>query len=175
MMDYEDQLKLQAFLDGELPRGRGARSGQSWLARDAEARGALDELREDARGAGRPKRRQAARNARILLVENRARDRPAGDPASEPAAKAPLGALLRLLVPAASLAVLAIVGLIAVRDYCAGRFRTNGMEVAVADSEAFTYRDFPPARPWFGCRIRPKTRLRTTTTLVPWINTRNET
>src|SRR4051794_25606320 len=43
-MDSEDQLKVQAFLDGELPE-KEAREVASRLAQDAEATALLNELR----------------------------------------------------------------------------------------------------------------------------------
>src|SRR5438270_11040101 len=43
-MDYDSQLKLQAYLDGELPEGE-AREVANWLARDQEAVGLHAELR----------------------------------------------------------------------------------------------------------------------------------
>ena len=43
-MDYEAQLKLQAYLDGELPE-KEAREVANWLARDREAVALFAELR----------------------------------------------------------------------------------------------------------------------------------
>src|SRR5947207_11114128 len=43
-MDYDSQLKLQAYLDGELPEGE-AREIANWLARDKEAVALHAELR----------------------------------------------------------------------------------------------------------------------------------
>ena len=43
-MDYETQLKLQAFLDGELPEQE-ARDVAALVARDSEATDLLTELR----------------------------------------------------------------------------------------------------------------------------------
>ena len=43
-MDYDAQLKLQAFLDGELPEAE-ASEVANWLARDREAAALLEELR----------------------------------------------------------------------------------------------------------------------------------
>ncbi len=44
MINHETELKLQAFLDGELPAGD-AKSLAELLARDSEARSLIDELR----------------------------------------------------------------------------------------------------------------------------------
>src|SRR2546425_6017069 len=43
-MDYNSQLKLQAYLDGELPEAE-ARAVANWLAQDREAVALLGELR----------------------------------------------------------------------------------------------------------------------------------
>ena len=43
-MDHDAQLKLQAFLDGELPEAEASEVG-NWLARDREAAALLEELR----------------------------------------------------------------------------------------------------------------------------------
>ena len=43
-MDIDAQLKLQAFLDGELPESE-AREVANWVARDKEATALLAELR----------------------------------------------------------------------------------------------------------------------------------
>jgi anti-sigma factor RsiW len=43
-MNEESQIKLQAFLDGELPAGEAAEVRQ-WLERDCEARELLEELK----------------------------------------------------------------------------------------------------------------------------------
>ena len=43
MMDYEAQLKLQSYLDGELPENE-AREVANWLGRDPEAVALFTEL-----------------------------------------------------------------------------------------------------------------------------------
>ena len=44
MINHDSQLKLQAWLDGELPPGEAA-GVRDWLAKDAEANALLSELR----------------------------------------------------------------------------------------------------------------------------------
>ena len=44
MMDYDSQLKLQAYLDGELPENE-AREVAGWVAKDREAVALLSELK----------------------------------------------------------------------------------------------------------------------------------
>ena len=44
MINQDSQLKLQAYLDGELPSGEAAET-RDWIARDQEAQALLEELR----------------------------------------------------------------------------------------------------------------------------------
>jgi len=143
MMEYQDQLKLQAFLDGELPEAD-AREVAARLVREPEAAALLGELRRTRESlAGGEKAVKLPETREFYWSKIQREIVRLETPTSEPAAKAPLGALLRrLFVPAASLAVLVIVGVIVVRDYLPDGSALNGMEVAVADSEAFTYRDY---------------------------------
>jgi anti-sigma factor RsiW len=142
-MDFDAQLKLQAFLDGELPEGE-ANKVADWLARDREAAALLEELR-NTRGA------MAGFEAGIQLPESREffwskvqreiQRREAPAPKSAPT---PLLALLRrFLVPASALAALLVAGVVLIRP--AGPFgpaHTTGIETALADAGAFTYHDY---------------------------------
>jgi len=51
-MDLDSQLKLQAYLDGELPEAE-ARAVANWLAKDREAVGLHAGFAEYAPGPGR--------------------------------------------------------------------------------------------------------------------------
>ena len=142
-MDFDAQLKLQAFLDGELPEGE-ANKVADWVARDREAACLLEELR-NTRGA------LAGFEAGIQLPESREffwskvqreiQRREAPAPKSAPT---PLLALLRrFLVPASALAVILVAGAVLIRP--AGPFdhaHTAGIETALADAGAFTYHDY---------------------------------
>lgn len=143
-MNTEQQLKLQAFFDGELPDAE-AREIANWIATDPEAAALHSELKNT---------RQAlsGHEAEIKLPEsrefywskiereiNRLEKQEQAQPASPSFAK-----LFRLLVPASAFAVVAIVGLFAVRNFNpAGGARAVGpeLETALADAGAFTYRD----------------------------------
>ena len=71
-MDYDAQLKLQAFLDGELPEAE-ANEVANWLARDREAVALLAELRNTRKAmVGFEVGVATAGVARVLLVEDRA-------------------------------------------------------------------------------------------------------
>jgi anti-sigma factor RsiW len=142
-MDYNRQLKLQAFLDGELPEGE-ASTMADWLARDREAAALLEELR-NTRGA------LAGFEAGIQLPESREffwskvrREIERLDTPAPKTAPTPFYALLRrFLVPASALALVLVGGVVLTRPNAPfGRAATTGIETALADSGAFTYRDY---------------------------------
>jgi anti-sigma factor RsiW len=139
-MDYETQLRLQAYLDGELPeREEGEVAGL--LSRDQEAAALAQELRNT-------REAMAGSEANLRLPESREFywskikreiDRlETAAPESEPAASQ-LARWWRLLIPAAGVAVLGIVGLVSIRPGGAGE---PGTETAIADPGAFTYHDY---------------------------------
>jgi len=138
-MNHDSQLKIQAYLDGELPP-RQAREIESLVASDAEAQAVLAGLKD----------------AKSLLVEYEAEIK---HPESREffwskierqilseaprASAAPLGLLAswrRFLVPAASVAALVVLGLVA----ALGPNRSAGpeFEAAFSDPGGMTYRDF---------------------------------
>jgi anti-sigma factor RsiW len=142
-MDYNAQLKLQAFLDGELPEGE-VSEATNWLARDREAAVLLEELR-NTRAA------LAGFEAEVRLPESREffwskverEIQRLETPAPKPA-PIPLWALFRrLLVPATAVAVVFIAGVVLTRP-SGPAVRTTGAEIetALADAGAFTYRDY---------------------------------
>jgi anti-sigma factor RsiW len=136
-MDYEAQLNLQAYLDGELPEAE-ARVVARQLAEDREAAALLEELRQT---------RQAVRGSELSLRlpesreffwskisrEIERRERPALEPASAPL----MVRLRRLLMPAAAVAVVAI-GLLLVLRPGAG---LGGVQTALAAPGTMIYRD----------------------------------
>ena len=142
-MDYDSQLKLQASLDGELPEAEAGEMAK-WLARDPEAAALREELRNT-------REAMAGFEAGIQLPESREffwskvqrEIRRLETPATKPAS-APLSALLRrFLVPAFALALLFIAGVMLTRPIGpSGRTPAAEIETALADSGAFTYRDY---------------------------------
>ena len=142
-MDYDAQLKLQALLDGELPEAEASEVTQ-WLARDPEAAALREELRNTREAL-------VGFEAGIQLPESREffwskvqreiqrLEAPAAKPASMP-----LSALLRrFLVPASAIALLLIAGVVLTRPTGpSGRTPAAEIETALADSGAFTYRDY---------------------------------
>ena len=142
-MDYDAQLKLQAYLDGELPEGE-ASMVANWLARDREAAALLEELR-NTRGA------LAGFEAGIQFPESREffwskvqrEIQRLENPASKAAPTPLLGLLRRFLVPVAALAVVLVGAVVlAWSNGSFGRAATTGIETALADSGAFTYHDY---------------------------------
>lgn len=141
-MNDEQQLKLQAFLDGELPETE-AREISAWLAQDEEANGLVKELRNT---------RQALKNSQspVRVPESREfywskiqREIDRLEPAAEPVRKASwLQVLRRVLVPAGAVAAVAIIGIIAGRQFLPAPLASAESEMTVADSGAFTYHDY---------------------------------
>ena len=142
-MDYDAQLKLQALLDGELPEAE-ASEVANWLARDREAAALLEELRHTRQAL-------AGFEAEVRLPESREffwsriereierRETPAPKPAP-----LPLFALLRrFLLPASAIALLFVAGVVLTRlGAPSGQTAVAEIETALADSGAFTYRDY---------------------------------
>src|SRR5437016_3495521 len=142
-MDYDSQLKLQAYLDGELPEGE-AREVASWLARDQEAVALHAELRNT-------RKAMAGFEVGITLPESREffwskiereiqrQDQPRSAPQSVPF----FARLQRFLKPASAIAGLILVGLIANQQFglLSG---AGGVEnkSALDDPGAFTYHDY---------------------------------
>ncbi len=142
-MDYDAQLRLQAFLDGELPEGEASEMANR-VARDRESTALLEELR-NTRSA------LAGFEAGIKLPESReffwskvAREiERLETPAPEPAPLPFFALWRRFLVPASALALVIIAGFVLTRTIPpADRTVASDSETAVADASAFTYRDY---------------------------------
>ena len=144
MMDYQDQLKVQAYLDGELS-GAEAKPVEELLARNQEATDLLTELRQTCQaldgfeqGIKMPETREffwSKVNRGIQSQENRA------TAAERAVIHIPWSARLRrFLVPASGLAVLALVALIVTRE--GGGPSANTVETSLADGGGVVYHDF---------------------------------
>lgn len=138
-MDYEVQLKLQAFLDGELPGAEvNALAGQ--IAQDREATALLAELR-------RTRDTMRGNELGVSLPESREffwskiqRDIERAETPSQEAAPAPwLLRVRRFLMPASALTAFLLAGLLAFPHRVSP---PQEGEMTIADSGAFTYRDF---------------------------------
>lgn len=109
-MKPEQELELQAYLDGELSE-RAARRVAEWMAKDAEAQGLAAELRMTRTAL-------AGHDPELAVPENRdfywSKIRRAIEAAPPPAPEPVLGWLLdwrRYLVPLSSLALVAILAI----------------------------------------------------------------
>ncbi len=138
MMEYRDQLKLQAYLDGELPEEEG-KAVAARVAQDREAAALLEELRNTHQA-------MAGFETEVRLPESREffwskiqreierQEAPAADPVSIHW----LERMRRYLMPAAAVALLGIAAL-TILPRGSGPF---GVETALEDSGAFTYHDY---------------------------------
>lgn len=140
MMDLESQLKLQAFLDGELPEAE-AKEVANWLARDQGAVALLAELRNTRQALAGfetairlPESREFFWSKIQREIERRemAEARPAEPPVSWRVV------LRRFIVPATVIALVVAAGLVATRPAAPA----PGIEISTADPGAFTYRDY---------------------------------
>jgi anti-sigma factor RsiW len=142
-MNQELQLKLQAYVDGELPDGE-AREVSELLTQDAEARALLAELK-NTRAA------LAGFESEIKLPEGRdfywskiKREIQRLDTPETAATPVSIfAAWRRFLIPATAVAAL-VIGVLTVGRQVGreGAFRGPEMETTFADSGAFTYRDY---------------------------------
>jgi len=140
MMDEQSQLKLQAYLDGEL-RPSECREVEDWLVHDAEAVALLAELRQTNAAMATfesqievPESREFywSKIEREIQRQHRVGTVRTGDSL--------IARWRRLLVPAGAVAAVVAAGLLAVLQMAGGP--TSESEMALADTEAFTYRDF---------------------------------
>jgi len=135
-MDLEAQLKVQAYLDGELPEAE-AREVANLLARDREALALHTELRNTRKalvgseiGVELPESREFFWSK----IEREIQRLEPSEPASVPVPW--FARLRRLLVPAAGVALLVVAGLFALNPQ--GQTAT---EMETSDSGVFTYRN----------------------------------
>jgi anti-sigma factor RsiW len=141
-MNDDQQLKLQAFLDGELPEAE-AREIANWIASDREAAALHAELKNTRQALG-------GFEAGIKLPESREfywskieREIQRLEQ-TQPAERSPAPSfwLWRVLVPASAFAVVAIAAMIAFKDFGTTPARRSlELQTVLADSGAITYRD----------------------------------
>jgi negative regulator of sigma E activity len=138
-MDIDAQLKLQAFLDGELPEAE-AKDVANWLARDQEAALLLGELRHTRQGLAGYETVMQLPESREFYWSKIKREIERLDPVPAAAPKRSLlAAWRRMLVPASAIAGVIIVALLMVGPQGV----VTESEAAMEDPGAFTYRDYP--------------------------------
>jgi anti-sigma factor RsiW len=140
-MNLDTQLKLQAFLDGELPSGE-AKVVADMIAGDEPARALLTEL-TNTRAA------VAAYEGQIQVPEardfywsgiRREIERQERRPQTVPAASI-FARLRRMLLPASGLVAVVLAVMLAGQPLSSGPASIDATETTVDDSDAFTYRD----------------------------------
>ena len=150
-MNLEQQLKLQAFLDGELPESE-AREILAWTQRDSAAAGLLAELRNTRAALAKSEPHLSVLETREFFWSKIEREIQRLEPQTISTPKVSIFVILRrLLLPAAAFSVLVIAGLIAHFEFPNNAPQTVVQSVADADmptvettlanSDATTYRD----------------------------------
>ena len=138
MMEYQEQLKLQAYLDGELSDAE-AREFTEWLLHDPEAEALAQELRQTRetvvdfeKEIRLPETREFYWSK--IQREIQRQERPAPEGETLPAW---LALLRRVLMPAAAVAMVALITVMVGRQSA-----VRGSETDLRDSGALTYHDF---------------------------------
>jgi anti-sigma factor RsiW len=146
-MSDEQQLKLQAYLDGELPE-REASEVLEWTQRDVNAAALLAELKNTRQAMAGAAPQMKLPESREFYWSKIAREIQRRKPQITPAPDVSLfAALRRFLVPASAVAMLVIAGLFAHFNTAkldlesVADADTPTVETAMADSDATTYRD----------------------------------
>ena len=141
MMEYQDQLKLQSYLDGELHEAE-ARELERQLAQNQEGAALLNELRQTNQALAGFEQGTRLPESREFYWSKIKREIQGQEIATAaPKRGVPLlYRLRRLLVPAAGLAVISLLALIATKETGAGSGDAS-VETALEDSGAFTYHD----------------------------------
>jgi anti-sigma factor RsiW len=146
-MNEAQQLKLQAFLDGELPE-REAREILAWTQRDGAAAALLAELKNTRQALAKSEPHLSLPEPREFYWSKIQREIQRLEPRVSSAPGVSLFARLRrLLLPASAVATVAIAGMIAhfhvpktVVENVADA-DTPTVETTLANSDATTYRD----------------------------------
>jgi anti-sigma factor RsiW len=147
-MNLEQQLKLQAFLDGELPENE-AREILAWTQRDGEAAALLAELKNTRAVMVKSEPHLSVPETREFFWSKIGREIERRETQKKSAPEfSVFAALRRFFFPAVALGALVIAGLVAhfnvpktVVENVADADGTPDVETALADSDATTYRD----------------------------------
>ena len=142
MMAHPDQLRLQSYLDGELGETE-AREVTDWLARDQEAAALFTELRQTHQALSGFEEGIKLPESREFFWSKIQREIQQQEvPATEPEAKLSwLFRVRRFLMPAAGIAMVALLAMVVTREGEPGGSDTSA-ETALEDAGAFTYHDY---------------------------------
>ncbi len=142
MMEYQDQLKLQSYLDGELPEAE-AREAANLLTRDQDAAALATELRQTRQalaGFEEGVRLPESREFFWSKIQREIQRQEASAP--ERRVRVPWALRLRrFLMPATGIAVIGLLALVVTRESGTGG-SDSIVETALEDSGAFTYHDY---------------------------------
>jgi anti-sigma factor RsiW len=146
-MNQEQQLKLQAFLDGELPE-REAREILAWTQRDSAAAALLAELKNTRQALAKSEPHLSVPESREFFWSKIEREIQRLEPHKNSKPNVSIFAgLRRFLLPASAVATVVIAGMIAhfsapktVIENVADADTTT-VETTLANSDATTYRD----------------------------------
>ena len=147
-MTSEQQLKLQAFLDGELP-DREAREILAWTQRDREAASLLAELKNTRQAMAKSEPHLRVPESREFFWSKIEREIQRLEPQTTSAPKMSFfAAWRRFLLPASAIATLVIAGMLAhfnvpkaTVENVADADDTPAVETTLASAAATTYRD----------------------------------
>jgi len=146
-MTHEQQLKLQAFLDGELPE-REAREILAWTQRDGAAAASLAELKNTRAAMTQAEPHLSVPESREFYWSKIEREIQRREPVAAIAPEVSIfTALRRWLLPAVAVGALAIAGLVAHFNIPKATVETvadadtPNVETTLANSDATTYRD----------------------------------
>ncbi len=142
-MDLDTQLKLQAFLDGELPEAE-ARAMVSLIARDEEAKALHAELKNTRKALKSSEANVQMPESREFFWSKIERDIQLLEPVKPVLPTVSwFDRLRRLLMPMGAMAALALVGLFTYNQLGLGGISGPAeTDLAMADSNGFTYRDY---------------------------------
>jgi anti-sigma factor RsiW len=142
MMDLQDQLRLQSFLDGELPEAQAAEVANR-LAKDPAAAALITELRQTRQSMAGFDKGVSLPESREFFWSKIEREIERAMPPAVERTGVPLYARLsRILMPAAGMAMVVIAGLMGAR-YLTGGSAASPFETSFADDGgAFTYHDY---------------------------------
>lgn len=139
MIDYQQQLKLQAYADGELS-GREAEEIAAWIAADREASALFAELSNTHKALAGFEETIRVPESRDFYWSKISRAIEAQERVATEATPVPLLAQLRrFLIPTAGIALAALVALMVIRQPGGSQ---DDNTVALEDTQAFTYHDF---------------------------------
>ena len=150
-MNLEQQLKLQAFLDGELPE-REAREILAWTQRDSAAAALLAELKNTRAAMVKSEPHLSVPESREFFWSKIEREIERLEPQKNSAPRISIFASLRrFLLPASAVATVVIAGMIAHFNFPNNAPKavvenvtdadTTVVETTLANSDATTYRD----------------------------------